>query len=220
MLRSETLEVERIRKDFPILKRKVHGKRLVYLDNAATTQKPKAVVDSIVGYYTGHNTNPHRGVHQLSLEATEAFDGARRCIASFINAAAFEEVIFTRGTTEGINLVRYSWADNHLKKGDLIVLTMMEHHSNIVPWQLAAKRAGANIKYVGLTDEGKLDEAEFEELMDDSPALVAFTQCSNVLGTINDAERLCVSAGRRGRSRWSTPPSPRPPAARRAEDGL
>jgi cysteine desulfurase/selenocysteine lyase len=198
VLRSQSLEVEQVRKDFPILRRKIHGKRLVYLDNAATTQKPRSVIKSIVDYYSKHNANPHRGVHQLSIEATEAFDSGRKAVVSFINASAFEEVVFTRGATESINLVRYAWGNSHVKKGDLIVLTMMEHHSNIVPWQLLAKEVGARIEYVGITPDGGLRDDEFEALMDQSPALVAFTQCSNVLGTINDAARLCSAARRAG----------------------
>ena len=188
-MRSHSLEVDEIRKDFPILKRKVHGKRLVYIDNAATTQKPKCVMDAISEYYSNHNANPHRGVHQLSIEATEAFEGARSKVASFINAST-EEVVFTKGTTEGINLVRYGWGPSHIKKDDLIVLTIMEHHSNIVPWQLLAKQVGARIEFVGLTEEGKLNMEQFEDLMDQSPSLVAFSHGSNVLGTINDAARL------------------------------
>jgi len=197
LLRSQSLPVEEIRKDFPILRRRVHGKKLVYLDNAATTQKPKSVIDATVDYYTNHNANPHRGVHQLSVEATEAFEGARKTVASFINSST-EEVVFTRGTTEGLNLVRYAWGNSRVKKGDLIVLTMMEHHSNIVPWQLLAEQAGARVEYVGLTPEGKLDMAHFESLMAQTPVLVAFTHCSNVLGTINDAARLSALAKREG----------------------
>ncbi len=198
MLRSESLEVEQIRKDFPILKRKIHGKRLAYLDNAATTQKPRSVIRSIVDFYGKHNANPHRGVHQLSIEATEAFDDGRKKVASFINSPAFEEVVFTRGATEAINLVRYAWGPGHVKRGDLIVLTIMEHHSNIVPWQLLAKEVGARIEYVGITPEGHLRRDEFERLLEQAPALVAFTHCSNVLGTINDAAALCASARRAG----------------------
>lgn len=191
---SQPLEVAQIQADFPILKRRVHGKKLVYLDNAATTQKPKAVVRAISDYYYKHNANPHRGVHELSIEATEAFDGARRTIGNFINAGAFEEVVFTRGTTESLNLVSYAWGLPHVTKGDLIVLTLMEHHSNIVPWQLLAKRTGAMVKYVELTPEGELDMTSFEELMEQSPKLVSFTHTSNVLGTINDVTRLCATA--------------------------
>jgi cysteine desulfurase/selenocysteine lyase len=197
LLRSRSLEVEEIRKDFPILKRKIHGKRLVYLDNAATTQRPKSVIDATVDYYSNHNANPHRGVHQLSVEATEAFEGARSKVASFIKAST-EEVIFTKGTTESINLVRYGWGPTHIRKGDLIVLTMMEHHSNIVPWQLLARQVGARIEYVSLTEDGKLNMSHFEALMDQSPSLVAFTHCSNVLGTVNDAAKLAALAKRAG----------------------
>jgi len=195
---SESLEVEKVRADFPILKRKIHGKRLVYLDNAATTQKPRSVIRSIVDLYSKHNANPHRGVHQLSIEATEAFDEGRKKVVSFIGARAFEEIVYTRGATESINLVRYAWGRSHIKKDDLIVLTIMEHHSNIVPWQLLAKEVGARIEYVGITPDGSMRYDEFESLMGQSPTLVAFTQASNVLGTINDAEKLCSLAHRAG----------------------
>jgi cysteine desulfurase / selenocysteine lyase len=198
LLRSQTLEVEQIRSDFPILKRKVHGKALVYLDNAATTQKPKSVVKAISDYYTNHNANPHRGVHQLSIEATEAFDESRRRVQKFINAKAFEEIIFTRGATESLNLVQAGWGVPHIKDGDLIVLTIMEHHSNIVPWQLLAAESGARIEYVGITSEGKLDMARMEALMKESPALIAVTQTSNVLGTINDVAAICQMAKKAG----------------------
>ncbi|MDA4114546.1 MAG: cysteine desulfurase [Thaumarchaeota archaeon] len=198
MLKSQSLEVERVRKDFPILRRRIHGKRLVYLDNAATTQKPRSVIRSIVDYYSKHNANPHRGVHQLSIEATEAFDSSRKTMMSFINASAFEEIVFTRGATESINLVRFAWGNHRIKKGDLIVLTMMEHHSNIVPWQLLAKETGARIEYVGITPDGSLRYDQFEALMGQAPALLAFTQCSNVLGTINDAAALCAAARQAG----------------------
>ncbi|MDG6926017.1 MAG: cysteine desulfurase [Nitrososphaerota archaeon] len=198
MLRSQSLDAEGVKADFPILKKKVHGKRLVYLDNAATTQKPRSVVDAVSGYYTKHNANPHRGVHQLSIEATEVFDESRRKVMRFINAARFEEVVFTSGATDSLNLVRYGWGSKHIKGDDLIVLTIMEHHSNIVPWQLLAAEKGARIEFVGITKEGELDEGRFEELMAESPALVAFTHCSNVLGTINDAKKLCSSAKRAG----------------------
>jgi cysteine desulfurase/selenocysteine lyase len=198
LLRPQSFDTEQIRDDFPILKRKIHGKRLVYLDNAATSQKPESVVESMVDFYHNHNANPHRGVHQLSIEATEAFDDSRKKVVSFINASAFEEVVFTRGATEAINLVAYSWGRRHVKKGDLIVLTIMEHHSNIVPWQLLAEELGARIEYVGITQDGDLRYDEFDALMAKSPALVAFTQCSNVLGTINDVGRLCASASAAG----------------------
>jgi len=197
-LKSQSLDLEQVRKDFPILKRRVHGKRLVYLDNAATSQKPRSVIRSMVDFYSRHNANPHRGVHQLSIEATEAFDDSRKKVMSFINASAFEEIVFTRNATESLNLVKYAWAGHHIKRGDLLVLTIMEHHSNMVPWQLLAKEVGARIEYVGITPDGLLRYDQFEALMDQSPALVAFTQCSNLLGTINDAQRLCASARRAG----------------------
>ena len=197
-MRSQSLEVDRIRADFPILDKKVHGKKLVYLDNAATTQKPRTVVNAVNNYYTNHNANPHRGVHQLSIEATEAFDDARKKIGSFINAARFEEVLFTSGATESLNLVKFGWGASHIKENDLIVLTIMEHHSNIVPWQLLAAEKGARVEFVRAKEDGKLDEDHFAELMAESPALVAFTQCSNVLGTINDASRLCSIAREAG----------------------
>ena len=196
-MKSQSLEVDQIRKDFPIFKRKIHGKRLVYIDNAATTQRPKSVIDATVDYYYNHNANPHRGVHQLSVEATEAFEGARSKVATFVNAST-EEIVFTKGTTESINLVRYAWGSSHVKRGDLIVLTMMEHHSNIVPWQLLAKQVGAKIEFVGLTKDGRLNLDHFEDLMGQSPSLVAFSHCSNVLGTINDAGKLTARAKKAG----------------------
>ena len=197
-MKSQSLNVEQVRKDFPILKRKIHGKRLVYLDNAATTQKPRSVIGSMVDFYSKHNANPHRGVHQLSIESTEAFDAGRKKVVSFVNASAFEEIVYTRGATESLNLVRYAWGNRRIKKGDLIVLTIMEHHSNIVPWQLLAREVGARIEYVGVTPDGSLRFEELEALMGQSPALVAFTQSSNVLGTINDAQKICSMARRAG----------------------
>lgn len=189
--------MEKVRADFPILKRKVNGKRLVYLDNAATTQKPMVVIDTLSDFYSNHNANIHRAVHQLSIEATEAYEKARSKAAVFIKCKN-EEVIFTRGTTESINLVRFAWAEEQLKKDDLIVLTKMEHHSNIVPWQLVAQKTHAKVKYVDLDDDGILNMDEFERAMNDSPKLVAFTHCSNVLGTINDAAMLVRKARKAG----------------------
>ncbi|HUI00337.1 MAG TPA: cysteine desulfurase [Nitrososphaerales archaeon] len=195
---TKTVDVERVRSDFPILGRKVNGKRLVYLDNAATTQKPKAVIDCLVDYYSRYNANIHRGVHQLSIEATEAFEGARKKVARFVNAPSPQEVVFTRGTTESINLVRYAWGAKYIRSGDLIALTMMEHHSNIVPWQLLAHEKGAKIEYVRLTDDGRIDYAEYDRVLALHPSLVAFTQCSNVLGTINDVQKMCDMAREAG----------------------
>lgn len=189
--------MEKVRADFPILKRKVNGKRLVYLDNAATTQKPKVVIDALSDFYSNHNANIHRAVHQLSIEATEAYEKARSKAAAFIKCKN-EEVIFTRGTTESINLVRFAWAEEQMKKDDIIVLTKMEHHSNIVPWQLVAQKTHAKVKYVDLDEDGILNMDEFERAMNDSPKLVAFTHCSNVLGTINDAAMLVRKARKAG----------------------
>lgn len=195
---AKTLDVERIKSDFPILERTVNGKRLVYLDNAATTQKPKAVIDALVDYYSRYNANVHRAVHQLSIEATEAYEGSRKKVAKFINAPSPQEVVFTRGTTESINLVKFAWGSSFVKEGDVILLTLMEHHSNMVPWQQLAKQKGARIEYAPITADGRLEMGEFERLLGLSPVLVAFTHCSNVLGTINDAEALCSMARRAG----------------------
>jgi selenocysteine lyase/cysteine desulfurase/intein/homing endonuclease len=198
LLESKTVDVEKLKADFPILSRKVKGKRLVYLDNAATTQKPKVVIDALVDYYSRYNANIHRGVHQLSIEATETYENSRKKVAKFINAPASQQVIFTRGTTESINLVKFAWGSKFVKRGDVILITLMEHHSNMVPWQLLAKEKGARLEYAPVTAEGELDMAEFERLLGLSPALVAFTHCSNVLGTINDAAKLCSLSKKAG----------------------
>ena len=197
MLKTEVLNIEKVRADFPILKRTVHGKRLVYLDNANTTQKPKAVIDSLVDYYSRHNSNVHRAVYALAEEATESYEGARRKIAEFVGATA-RNLVFVRGTTEATNLVRFAWGETNVKKGDLLVSTLMEHHSNIVPWQLLAKRRGAVLKFVGLRPDGTLDMESFESLLKESPKLVAVTHCSNVLGTINDVAKICAKASAAG----------------------
>lgn len=194
MLKSEILDIEKIRSDFPILKRTVNEKRLVYLDNAATTQKPKAVIDALVDYYSTYNSNVHRSVHTLGEEATEAFENSRKTVANFIGVSNPQELVFTRGTTESTNLVRFAWAENNVKNGDTILTTLMEHHSNIVPWQLVAKKNGAKVKYIGLNPDGTLKMEEFENGLRESPALFAVTQCSNVLGTINDVASLCRRA--------------------------
>jgi cysteine desulfurase / selenocysteine lyase len=193
LLKTEVLDIEKVRADFPILARKIHGKRLVYLDNAATTQKPKAVIDSLVDYYSNHNSNVHRSVHTLGEEATEAYEAARGKAARFVGAPA-KELVFVRGTTEATNLVRYAWGEKNVKAGDLLVTTLMEHHSNIVPWQLLAKSRGATLKFVGLQQDGTLDMGSFEALLKEAPRLVAVTHSSNVLGTINDVEAICRKA--------------------------
>jgi cysteine desulfurase / selenocysteine lyase len=193
LLKTEVIDVERIRQDFPILKRKVHGKRLVYLDNAATTQKPQSVIDALVDYYSRYNSNVHRSVHTLGEEATAAYEGAREKAAKFVGSPS-RELIFLRGTTEATNLVRFAWGEKYVKKGDVLITTLMEHHSNIVPWQLLAKSKGAQLKFVGLQPDGTLDMGQFEDLLREGPRLVAVTHCSNVLGTINDVKEICSKA--------------------------
>ena len=197
MPKAEPLDVEKIREDFPILQRKVHGKRLVYLDNAATTQKPKQVIDTLVDYYTRYNSNVHRSVHTLGEEATEAYESSRGKVARFVGAAP-RELVFVRGTTEASNLVRFAWGEKFVRSGDTLVTTIMEHHSNIVPWQLLAKRKGAKLKFIGLLPDGTLDMAQFEEALKESPRLVAVAHCSNVLGTINDVAGICSKAKKAG----------------------
>jgi cysteine desulfurase/selenocysteine lyase len=193
LLKTQVFDIKKIRGDFPILKRKVHGKRLVYLDNAATTQKPQAVIDALVDYYSRYNSNVHRSVHTLGEEATAAYEGARGKTARFVGARA-DELVFVRGTTEATNLVRFAWGEKNVKKGDLLVSTLMEHHSNIVPWQLLAKSNGAVLKFVGLQPDGSLDMGSLEALLKEAPKLVAVTHCSNVLGTINDVAAICAKA--------------------------
>ena len=197
MLETEVLDVDRIRADFPILGRKVRGKRLVYLDSAATSQKPKQVIDAIVDYYSRYNSNVHRSVHTLGEEATAAYEAAREKTARFVGARP-KELVFVRGTTEATNLVRFAWGEKFVRTGDTIVTTLMEHHSNIVPWQLLAKSRGAVLKFVGLQPDGTLDMAQFEELLKESPRLVAVAHCSNVLGTINDIATICARARKAG----------------------
>ncbi len=190
-----------IRRDFPILHQQVNGKPLVYLDNAATAQKPRVVIDTLSRFYERDNANVHRGLHALSNRATDAFEGARTRVAKFINAADSAEVIFTRGTTESINLVAASWGEANLKKGDVILLTEMEHHSNLVPWQLIAARTGATLRYVpvlGANAEGGLDLAVLDSLLSPEVKIFAFTHISNSLGTINPVVELCARARARG----------------------
>jgi cysteine desulfurase/selenocysteine lyase len=171
-----------------------NGKRLVYLDNAATTQKPNEVIDAICRYYSEYNSNIHRAVYQIAEEATEEYEGARENVRKFINAKHQEEIIFTRNTTESINLVAYSWGNSNIKKGNTILLTEYEHHSNIVPWQILCKRKGAKIKYLEVDEDGYLDLEVFEELLskkgDGKVKLVSLSEMSNVLGTIFPAREI------------------------------
>src|SRR6266702_6309412 len=185
---------EDIRKDFPILERQVHGKPLVYLDSTASSQKPRAVIEAISTYYETYNANVHRGVYEISEEATAAMEKARVKVARFINARQAKQVIFTRNTTESINLVAYSWGNANIHAGDLVVLTEMEHHSNLIPWQLLAQRTGARLEFIPVTDDGLLLLDVYEQLLQQQPKLVSFTHMSNVLGTINPARQMITQA--------------------------
>jgi len=188
-----------LRADFPILDQKVHGQPLLYFDNAATTQKPMPVLEALRRYYQHDNANVHRGIHELSNRATAAFEAARARAAHFINARCAEEIIFTRGTTEGINLVAQAWGSKNVKAGDKILLTEMEHHSNIVPWQLLAERTGATLAFLPVTgDIGQLDLSRLEEWLTRDVKLFAFTHISNSLGTINPVAELCARARKLG----------------------
>jgi cysteine desulfurase/selenocysteine lyase len=190
---------DRIRDEFPTLHQQVNGHPLVYLDNAATTQKPRAVLQALDRFYEKDNSNVHRGLHALSMRATDDYEGARARVATFVNAATPEEIIFTRGTTESINLVAASWGGANLKKGDVILLTEMEHHSNLVPWQLIAQRTGATLRYLPVTgDEGLLDLPALDRLLTPEVKVFAFTHVSNTLGTINPVAELCARARRAG----------------------
>ena len=184
------LDTKKIRADFPILTRDIRGKKLVYLDNAATSQKPNQVIDAITDYYRQHNANVHRGVHKLSEEATQAYEGARKKVADFVNAGDVRQIVFTRNATEAINLVAYSWGRKNIKKGDEILLTQMEHHSNLVPWQLLAKAAGAKLKFISVNSNGELELNKLEEIVSKKTKLVALTHVSNVLGTINPVKQV------------------------------
>jgi cysteine desulfurase/selenocysteine lyase len=194
-----TMDWSALRTDFPILNQKVHGRPLIYFDNAATTQKPGAVVDTLVRYYERDNANVHRGIHELSNRATTAFEASRTRAAQFINARSADEIIFTRGTTEGINLVANAWGNKNIKRGDKILLTEMEHHSNIVPWQLLAERTGAELLFFPVTgDIGLLDMSHLDEWLTKDVKLFAFTHISNSLGTINPVVELCARARKAG----------------------
>jgi cysteine desulfurase/selenocysteine lyase len=192
------LDVTRIREDFPILRRRVHGKPLVYLDNAATTQKPDVVVDRLVRYYREENANIHRGVHALSVEATEAYDAARERVRRFLNAADAREIVFVRGATEAINLVAATYGRMHVAAGDDNVVAEMEHHSNIVPWQMLCQQKGARLRVAPITDAGELRLDAYEGLLGPRTRLVAMTHVSNALGTINPVAEIVRQAHDRG----------------------
>lgn len=183
-------DVDRIRKDFPILARDVRGRRLVYLDNAATTQKPQAVIDRLVRYYSEENSNVHRGVHSLSEIATAAYEESRTTVKRFINARDEKEIIFTRGTTEGINLVASSWGRRNVGAGDEVLITAIEHHSNIVPWQMLCEEKGAKLRIAPVNDAGEVIVEEFAKLLTNRTKIVAFGHASNALGTINPVSQM------------------------------
>jgi len=194
-MNSQPPDWSALRADFPILDQQVHGKPLIYFDNAATSQKPRAVIDALVHYYERDNANVHRGIHELSNRATASYEAARTRAAKFINARSVEEIVFTRGTTEGINLVASSWGAKNLKANDIILLTEMEHHSNLVPWQLLAQRSGAKLAYVPVTgDEGLLDLSKLDSLLTKQVKLFAMVHISNSMGTVNPVADLCARA--------------------------
>jgi cysteine desulfurase/selenocysteine lyase len=196
--RHQALDVKTLREDFPILKQRIHGKPLVYLDNSATTQKPRAVLDALQRYYFEQNANVHRGVHTLSGRATDLYDAARITAQRFLNAADPREIVYVRGTTEAINLVAQTWGRANVGAGDEIVLTEMEHHSNIVPWHILAQEKGARIRAVTLTPSGELQLDELEKLLNDRTKIVAVTHVSNVLGTVNPIADIVRMAKKRG----------------------
>ncbi|APX97434.1 aminotransferase class V-fold PLP-dependent enzyme [Natronorubrum daqingense] len=186
----EGLDVESIRAEFPILEREFDGQQVVYLDNAATTQTPDPVVDAMSEYYRRHNANVHRGIHHLSQEASERYEGAHDRVAEFVNADGREEIIFTKNTTEGENLIAYAWGLNELEAGDRVVLTEMEHHASLVTWQQIAKQTGAEVEYIRVDDTGRLDMDHARELIDDDAAIVSAVHVSNTLGTVNPVSEL------------------------------
>lgn len=196
--RPTSFNVVKIRKDFPILREKVHGKPLVYLDNAATTQKPLSVIEALDSYYRTYNSNIHRGVHLLSVKATDAYEAARVKAQKFLGAADSREIIFTRGATEGINLVAQTWGRQNVKTGDEILVTNMEHHSNIVPWQMLCEEKGATLKVVPINNAGELAMEEFHRLLTAKTKLLAVTHVSNALGTVNPVKELIQAAHAKG----------------------
>lgn len=195
---SRPLDVARIRRDFPILQRKIHGKRLVYLDNAATSQKPVQVIQSLVDFYETTNANIHRGIHTLSQESTRRYEDTRKIVARFLGGVEPEGVVFTRNCTEAINLVAHAWARKYLEEGDEILLTEMEHHSNLVPWILLARERGIVLKHIPVRDDGTLDSSALESLVTERTRLVSVMMVSNALGTINPTQEIAAAARRVG----------------------
>ena len=192
------MDLNNIREDFPILSRTVYNRPLVYLDNGATTQKPRCVVDAITDEYYSVNANVHRGVHFLSQQATELHEASRETVRKFINARSTNEIVFTRGTTESINLLAYSFGEAMMKEGDEVIISTMEHHSNIVPWQLLAERKGIKLRVIPITDEGELVMEEYERLFNEKTRLVSVMHVSNVLGTVNPVRRIIDTAHSHG----------------------
>src|SRR5216117_546072 len=189
-----TVDWKALRVDFPILREQAHGHPLIYFDSAATSQKPRAVIEALRNFYEHDNANVHRGLHTLSGRATEAYEHARRRVAEYISAASPDDIIFTRGTTESINLVAQAWGGKFINEGDVILLTVMEHHSNLVPWQLLAERTGARLRFVPVRDDGTLELEQIPSLLTPEVKLFAFTHISNSLGTINPVAELCEKA--------------------------
>ena len=199
MQKTVPFDIEKVRENFPLLKRKINGKPIVYLDNAATSQKPRQVIETVERYYEEYNANIHRGIYSISEEATTAHENARAKVARFINARSPEEIVFVRGTTEAINLVANSWGRTNIGPGDGIMLTEMEHHSNIVPWQLLAKEKAAHLKYIGVTSDGLLNQEDFHRHLEGGGVeLLALTQTSNVVGTINPVREMVREAHSKG----------------------
>ena len=194
----DAYDVARVRQDFPILRQQVHDKPLVYLDNAATTQKPQVVIDRLMEYYSSENANIHRGVHYLSEQATQAYEGARAKVRDFLNAAEDREVIFVRGATEGINLVAQSYGRTHVREGDEVIVSAMEHHSNIVPWQILCEEKGASLRVIPINDDGELLLEAYADLLGPRTKLVSIAHMSNALGTINPVDRIIAMAHRQG----------------------
>ncbi len=188
------INIDQIRNDFPILSRKINGHELVYLDNAATTHKPRSVINSLVDFYENHNSNVHRGVHTLSMEATDKFEEAREKISSFINSQTSQSIIWTRNASESLNIISYSWGNKNIVEGDEILLSPMEHHSNLIPWQELARMKGAKIKFLSLNIDGTLDLSNIDELITQKTKLVSIVHVSNALGTINPVKELCEKA--------------------------
>ena len=195
---DKTFDLQKIREDFPILAQKVHGKALVYLDNGATSQKPQVVIDTLTRYYRAENSNIHRGVHYLSERATAAYEAAREKIRNFINGARTEEIVFVRGTTEAINLVAQSYGRTFLKSGDEIIISAMEHHSNIVPWQMLCQQIGARLRVIPISHDGELVLDEYRALLNDRTRFVAITHVSNALGTVVPVKEIVRLAHERG----------------------